>query len=161
LVTTALYPGSFDPLHLGHLAVVEQAARSFDHVVVAVLGNPQKRSGMFPIPERIRLAEAATAHLSNVRCVGHHGLTVDVARAEHADVLVRSAHKDAAQEWSMAAMNETMSGIPTFFATPDSTTRAISASLVRLLVTSGKYEAARQLVPDAVRRAIEERLPDE
>ena len=158
-MTTALYPGSFDPLHLGHLTVVEQAARTFEQVVVAVLGNPQKQSGMFAIPERIRLAEAATAHLGNVRCVGYHGLVVDLARVEQADVLVRSAHKDSAHERSMAAMNETMSGIPTFFVTTDSTTRGISASLVRELVTSGRLDAALRLVPEAVSLAIEQRGP--
>ena len=156
-MTTALYAGSFDPLHLGHLAVVEHAARAFDEVILAVLGNPEKASGMFAIPERIRIAELATAHLRNVRCLGYDGLTIDLARAEHAEVLVRSAHKDAGHERSMAAMNETMSSISTFFVTPDPTTFNISSSVVRALITHGKFDAALQLVPEPARTAIRER----
>lgn len=157
-MATALYAGSFDPLHLGHLAVIEHAARAFDHLIVAVLGNPQKPSGMFAIPERLRIAETATAHLTNVRCVGYHGLTIDLARAEHADVLVRSAHKDAGHERSMAAMNKAMANIPTVFATPDPSTRGISSSLVRELITGGKLHLGLRLVPEPARTSIREHI---
>jgi pantetheine-phosphate adenylyltransferase len=155
-VTTALYPGSFDPLHLGHLAIIERTARVCDDVLVAVLGNPAKPSGMFAIPERIRMAEAATAHLGNVRCVGHQGLAVDAVRAEHADVLVRSGHRDTRYEWSMAAMNDALAEIPTLFVPPDPATSNISSSIVRQLVRHGEHDAALRLVPRAVRVAIEE-----
>ena len=153
-MATALYAGSFDPVHRGHLRIIEQAARMFDEVVVAVLGNPAKPSGMFAIPERIRMVEAATAHLGNVRCVGHHGLAVDIARTVHADVLVRAAHKEIGHERSMAAMNEVLSGIPNFVACPHPTTRHISSSLVRQLVMAGRDDAALQLVPPPVAAAI-------
>lgn len=150
----ALYAGSFDPLHLGHLSVIERTAGVFDEVIVAVLGNPAKRSGLFAIAERVRMIEAATAHLANVRCKTHQGLAVDAASAEHADVLVRSAHKDTGHERSMAAMNESMSGIGTCFAMPDAATSGISSSLVRELLTKGKREAALRLVPPAVGERI-------
>jgi pantetheine-phosphate adenylyltransferase len=131
--------------------VAEQAAVIFDQVLVAVVGNPQKRSGMFPIPLRIQMVELATAHLSNLRCIGHDGLTVDLFRAEGADVLIRCAHKDTGNERSMAAINDATGGVPTFFATPDPAARTISSSLVRGLLSTGDVEAAGQLVPSAAR----------
>lgn len=126
----------------------------FDEVVVAVLGNPAKRSGLFSIPQRVELVAAATAHFGNVRCVGFHGSTVDLARAEGTDVLVRAAHKETANERSMAAVNEQVSGIQTFFASPDPATWTISSSAVRGLVAAGEIEAAAELVPADVRAAI-------
>jgi len=152
----ALYPGSFDPFHLGHLAVVEQVAPGFDVVVVAVVGNPQKASGMFQIPQRVRMAEVATAHLSNVRCVAYQGLTVDLLRAEGADVVIRCAHKDTGSERSMAAMNEVTAGVRTFFAVPDPAVRGISSSLVRELLSTGELAAAMHLVPAATHAALRE-----
>ena len=152
----ALYPGSFDPFHLGHLAVVEQVAPGFDVVVVAVVGNPQKASGMFQIPQRVRMAEVATAHLSNVRCVAYQGLTVDLLRAEGADVVIRCAHKDSGSERSMAAMNEVTAGVRTFFAVPDPAVRGISSSLVRELLSTGELAAAMHLVPAATHAALRE-----
>lgn len=147
----ALYPGSFDPFHLGHLAVVEEAAHTFDEVIVAVVGNPEKPSGLLPIPDRIQLTRMATGHLDNVSCLGYHGLTVDLVRAVGAEVLIRCAHKDTGTERSMAAMNEAAAGVATFFATPDPGVRIISSSLIRSLVTSGETHAAMQLVPAAAR----------
>ena len=150
----ALYPGSFDPFQLGHLAVVEEAAHTFDEVIVAVIGNPEKPSGLLPIPERIHLARMATGHLDNVRSLGYHGLTVDLVRAEGVEVLIRCAHKDSGDERSMAAMNEAAAGVATFFATPDPGVRIISSSLIRGLVTSGETQAAMQLVPRAARSLL-------
>ena len=151
---SALYPGSFDPFHLGHLSVVEQAAAIFDEVVVAVLGNSRKQSGLLPIPDRVRLARHATAHLSNVRCVSSSALTVDLARIEDVEFLVRSGHKEAGHEGTMAVMNQRLSGIRTVFAAPEARTRAISSSLVRDLIARGNIHAAIELVPPQVGRAL-------
>jgi pantetheine-phosphate adenylyltransferase len=155
-VTAVLYPGSFDPFHLGHLNVVEQAAGIFDEVIVGVLGNPRKRSGLFAIADRVRLAEAATEHLRNVRCVWSKGLTIDLARREGADFLVRSGHKESGDESTMAAMNERMSGIRTVFAAADPGTRTISSGRVRDLMARGVTDAAVQLVPPVVGHVLEE-----
>ena len=155
LVATALYPGSFDPFHLGHLNVVEQVARIFDEVVVGVLGNPRKPSGLFTLDDRVRLVEAATAHLTNVRCVSSDKLTIDMAACEGAVVLVRSGHKDARHESTMAATNEQMSGIQTLFAAADPNLRTISSSLVRDLMSRGHTGDAARLVPPPVGRALE------
>jgi pantetheine-phosphate adenylyltransferase len=153
-VAVALYAGSFDPIHLGHLGVIEQAARSYDGVVVAVVANPQKPVGFFRPEERLRLVQEATAHLESVRAVRFHGLTVDLARSEGATVLVRSAHKERASELSMAAMNQVLTGIPTAFVPAGAATRTISSSLVRQLIASGDLAAARELVPPCVAEAL-------
>jgi pantetheine-phosphate adenylyltransferase len=151
---TALYPGSFDPFHLGHLEITEQAARSFDEVVVAVLGNPQKPSGMFAIPERLNLVSASVAHLANVRCVAFSGLTVELAKTEDAAVIVRAAHQDLRVERLMADANERMTGIATLFAAPEPTTATISSTMIRSLIACGKTAAAAALVPPAVATAL-------
>jgi pantetheine-phosphate adenylyltransferase len=155
-VTAVLYAGSFDPFHLGHLNVVEQAAGIFDEVIVGVLGNPRKQSGLFAIADRVRLAAAATGHLRNVRCVWSRGLTIDLARSEGADFLVRSGHKESGDESTMAAMNEKISGLRTVFAAADPRTRTISSGRVRDLMSRGDTEAAVHLVPPVVGSALEE-----
>jgi pantetheine-phosphate adenylyltransferase len=150
----ALYAGSFDPVHLGHLVVIESAARLYEQVVVAVVANPKKAHGMFTIHERVRLLTEATAHLPTVRTRHFEGLTVDLARNEGADVLVRAAHKETADEFSMAAMNLITADIPTTFVPADALTRTISSSLVRQLVDAGQIVAAQELVPTCVRQAL-------
>ena len=128
----------------------------FQEVVVAVLANPKKAGGMFTIDERVRFLTRATAHLPTVRARYFEGLTVDLARAEGAHVLVRAAHKDTADELSMAAMNLIIAEIPTIVVPADPQTRTISSSLVRQLVDAGQIAAAQELVPACVRQALVE-----
>jgi pantetheine-phosphate adenylyltransferase len=153
-MTTALYAGSFDPVHLGHLSIIERAARAFDEVVVAVLGNPNKRSGLFTIEERVGLITEATSHLVGVRVVAHHGLTVDVAAAVGASVLVRSAHKDHSDELTMAATNERMTGVLTAFIPADPATAWISSTIVRRAVADGRLDDVGPLVPACVQQHL-------
>jgi pantetheine-phosphate adenylyltransferase len=150
----ALYAGSFDPVHLGHLGVIESAARLYQQVVVAVVANPKKAQGLFTVSERVRLLTDATAHLPTVRTRHFEGLTVDLARDEGAHVLVRSAHKETADELSMAAMNLITADIPTTLVPADQLTRTISSSLIRQLVAAGHIAAAQELVPACVRQAL-------
>jgi pantetheine-phosphate adenylyltransferase len=157
VVASALYPGSFDPAHLGHLSVIARAAHTFDEVVVAVIGNPSKRSGMFSIAERIAMLEDAVSAHPNVRCTTHHGLTVDAARANGCDVVIRTGHKDRADEWSMLAMNELMSGVRTTFIPPDPELFHLSSSLVRSLVGGGELAEAEVLVPAPVAAVLRTR----
>ena len=150
----ALYAGSFDPVHLGHLSVVERSAAMFDHVTVAVIGNPTKRTGMFSVAHRVQLLAEATSHLPNVDCVGHRGLTVDAVAQLGADGIVRTGHKDHDDEWAMLAMNEMVSGCKTFFVPPAPDVAHLSSSLVRDLVSSGRSEDAGKLVPPSVAAAL-------
>jgi pantetheine-phosphate adenylyltransferase len=153
-VPVGLYAGSFDPIHLGHLGVIERASKTYDSVVVGVLANPDKPRGMFRPGERVRLVEEATRHLDNVSCHHFYGLTVDLARSVGATVLIRAAHKELHMELLMAAMNLRLAGIRTVMVPASTQTRMISSSVVRQLVASGQLGAAQDLVPARVALAL-------
>ena len=107
-MTVALYAGRFDPVTNGHLDIVERAAKIFDNVVVGVAAS---RSTIFSLEERIELFEQAVAEigLTNVRTTAISGLTVDEAKSQGAQVLVRGLRAgDFAYEFDMALMNRNM-----------------------------------------------------
>jgi pantetheine-phosphate adenylyltransferase len=155
-VATALYAGSFDPVHLGHVNKIEQAARCFERVVVGVMTNPRKRPGMFTATDRLRLLREATNHLANVTATSFDGLTVDLARMVGADVLVRAAHKEGRSEYQMAAINYEVGAIRTVFFPASPNTVAVSSSIIRTLTLTGRLDAARHLVPPGVGHALTE-----
>jgi pantetheine-phosphate adenylyltransferase len=105
----ALYPGSFDPLTLGHLDLIERGAALFDGLVVAVLQNPSK-SPAFPLERRLAQIQEATAHLAGVEVRSFDGLTVDVARACDAGVILRGlrAMSDFEFELQLAHTNKSL-----------------------------------------------------
>jgi len=152
-VTVALYPGSFDPFHLGHLSVVERAALLFDRLVIAVMSNPAK-TGFLSIDQRVALLQRCTNHLGNVRCVSHDGLTVDAVAAERADLIVRALGKEAAAEYEMAAMNVMVSGIRTIFVASEPTTARISSTVVRSMVAAGRLDKLSAVVPGPVSEVL-------
>lgn len=158
-VTRALYPGSFDPLHLGHVSVIETAAAMFDHVVVAVVGNPGKRRGLFALQDRAALIEQATASLANVSCEVHRGLTADAVRANGCDVVIRTGHKDEGDEWSMLAVNAFVAGTETCFLPPPPELQFLSSSLVRSLLANGRLSDAERFVPPPVAAALRASRP--
>jgi pantetheine-phosphate adenylyltransferase len=149
----AAYPGSFDPLHLGHMSVIDRASTDFDEVVVLVLANPAKPH-LLSTAQRVELVSASTAHLGNVRAIGHDGLTVDGARATGAGVLIRNAGKELRLERTMAATNERLSGLPTLLLPPEPTTAAISSTFVRALLAQRRYDDLEPLVPRPVHLAL-------
>src|SRR5579863_3042106 len=104
-VRVGLYGGSFDPVHLGHMAVITTAREQLDRLVVVVAGNSQKKTGFYTVDERVDLLSTACRSLGNVSVVSHHGLLADIARLVGADVLVRSAGKEHSDEKGMAHLN--------------------------------------------------------
>lgn len=97
-MTRALYPGTFDPLHNGHLDVVTRASRLFDEVLLAVYDAPPKKL-LFSTEERVALATEAVAHMDNIKVVSYTGLTVEVARQHDAQVIVRGLRNVADFEY--------------------------------------------------------------
>ncbi len=106
---TALYPGTFDPVTLGHLDVATRAARLFDRLVVGVYDAPPKNV-LFSTEERVELFREAARHLRNVEVLPYTGLTVDFARRIDAKVIIRGirAFDDFLYEYEMALMNAKM-----------------------------------------------------
>ena len=102
----AVYPGTFDPVHNGHVDITRRAAALFDELIVAVYDRPSKRI-VFPTEERVAMCRQAFSGLPSVRVMGYSGLTVDFARQVGAEVMVRGlrALSDFEFEFQMAHMN--------------------------------------------------------
>ena len=105
-MVVALYPGSFDPVTVGHVDIVARASALFDEVVVSVYDTPSK-SLLFTTNERVELLERACEHLPNVRVIKYSGLTIRFARDIGAEVIVRGLRSgvDFEYEFEMAFMN--------------------------------------------------------
>jgi len=138
-VRTALCPGSFDPVTLGHLDIIERSCRHFDEVIVAVIRNPQKTGSLFSLEDRQQMLKEATQHLSNIRIQFFKGLLVDFAREHGVNAIVKGlrAVSDFDQELQMAQMNQRLSGIDTFFLSTSPQHSFLSSSLVREVARFG------------------------
>ena len=148
-------PGSYDPVTLGHLDVVDRASELFDEVVVAVLHNPDK-SGTFTVAERVDLLRQVLAGRERVRVAEFGGrLLVDVCRELGARHVVKGLRggSDFDYELPMALMNRHLSGLETVFVTADPRLSHVSSSLVRQVNAYGGDVSG--LVPDVVRDALQ------
>ena len=157
----ALIPGSFDPVHNGHLEVIERAARLFDEVVVAALRNPQKSEAMFELDERQTMLEESLAHVANVRIVSVSTLVVNVAESVGASAIVKGlrAVSDFENELQMAQMNKQLSGVETMFIPTSSAHSFISSRLLREVARFGGDVTA--FVPQVVALRLQEKFADE
>jgi len=160
-VRIALIPGSFDPVHNGHLEVIERAARLFDEVVVAALRNPQKSEAMFELDERQTMLEESLAHVANVRIVSVSTLVVNVAESVGASAIVKGlrAVSDFENELQMAQMNKQLSGVETMFIPTSSAHSFISSRLLREVARFGGDVTA--FVPQVVALRLQEKFADE
>jgi len=153
----AMYPGTFDPITLGHEDLVRRACRLFDRVVVAIAANPGKEP-MFSLDERVALATEALAKIDNVEVTGYEGLTVDFARQNDLAVIVRGlrAISDFEYEFQLANMNRHLTDeVETAFLTPTEKYTYISSSLVREIASMGGDIS--EFVPPNVRKLLLER----
>ena len=150
----AIYPGSFDPVTMGHLDVVRRASGMFARVVMAIVGNPAKKP-LISLAERIHLVEESVHDLSNVEIEAFEGLTVDLARKRRATVIIRGlrAMSDFENEFAMAQMNKRLApGINTVFLTAGLEYHFLSSGMIKELAALGGNIAG--LVPEPVQHYL-------
>ena len=155
---SAIYPGSFDPVTLGHWDLIQRAAKLVDRLVVAVLHNPAKTSA-FSVEERVAMLKELVAPLPQVEVTSFHGLLVDFAKAENAQVIVRGvrAFSDFEYEFQMALMNRKLApDLETVFLMPKEKYSAVSSRFVREI--GGMGGNLSELVPESLRERIADKL---
>ena len=138
-MSKVIYPGTFDPITIGHLDLVERAARIFDEVVIAVAESPKKKP-LFDLKDRVRLAEDSTAHLHNVSVTGFSSLLAHFLEDQKATVILRGlrAVSDFEYEFQMANMNRVLApSVESLFLTPAEQYSYISSTLVREIASLG------------------------
>ena len=156
-MTIAIYPGSFDPITLGHVDIITRASRIFDRIIMAVAVNPKKKT-LFDMAERVRLIREAVGNLSNVTIEAFDGLTVTFAKQHGAQVIIRGlrAVSDFELEFQMGQMNKTLyPELETLFMMAKLDYTFLSSTLVKEVVMLGGDVSA--LVPQAVQVALHEK----
>jgi len=151
-LTTAIYPGSFDPITNGHLDVLERASKIFKKVIIAVLVNPNKNS-FLSTETKVTLIKESVSHLNNVEVDSFMGLTVEYAKAKNANVLIRGlrAVSDFEYEMQMAQINQNLGPqLDTIFLITKVENNFVSSSIVKEISLLGGDIS--QFVPEQVNR---------
>jgi pantetheine-phosphate adenylyltransferase len=146
---TAIFPGSFDPLTLGHVDVIQRALPLFDHLVIAIGVNADKKY-MYSLEERKKIILDTFRGIPNIEVVHYEGLTVDFCQKIGAQFILRGLRNPADFEFekAIAHTNRTLSDIETVFLLTASATSFISSSIVRDVIRNhGDYS---KLVPESV-----------
>lgn len=154
----AIYPGSFDPVTNGHIDIIERAAKKMDHLIVAVLNNPSKKS-LFDLDEKIILLKEVTKHIPNVEIDSFSGLLTDYALKRDCTNMVRGlrAVSDFEYEMQMALVNNKMfPEIETFFMVSSGEYAYLSSSIVREVAEFGGNISF--FVPKVVEEALEKKF---
>lgn len=153
-MSTAIYPGSFDPLTNGHLDVITRASKMFDKVIVGVLKNSAKNAA-FSTEERVEFIKRTTRGLPNVTAEGFSGLLVDFARHHNSNVIVKGlrAVSDFEYEFQMAMANKSQrEEIETLFLTTSKEYMFLSSSIVKEIARYGGN--LKELVPPEIEEDI-------
>lgn len=153
----AMYPGSFDPIHNGHVEVISMAARLFDEVVVVAMYNPAKPDGFFTLDEREAMIAESFAQHPNISTARSDGLAVEAAATLGVDAIVKGLRgvADFEVEMQMAATNRAVTGIETVFLPTMPATSFISSRFIREIAKRGG--SVLDLVPEPVENRLAER----
>ena len=146
----AVFPGSFDPITLGHLDIVERSIPLFDEIIIGVGTNSEKKY-MFSLKKRIDFIEETFSNYNKISVSQYEGLTIDFCKKIQADFIIRGLRNPADFEFekAIAHTNRKLSGIETVFLLTAAKTSFISSSIVREIISNqGDYT---QLVPSSVR----------
>jgi pantetheine-phosphate adenylyltransferase len=158
---TAICPGAYDPVTNGHIDVIKRAAQIFDRIVVGVVGNPQHKSPLFPIEERVAFLKDAVAPIPNVEVDVFKELVVEFARRWDAKVIVKGLRVISDFEWEfqMNQLNRTLAPeIETVYVMASPQVSFVSSSGVKEIASFGGN--VQELVPEAVARRLREMFPD-
>ena len=156
-----MYPGTFDPITLGHEDLVRRSSRLFDTVVVAIASDTGSKTPMFSVEERLEMARSALRDIENVDVRRYSGLTVDFARENQLQVILRGlrAVSDFEYEFQLATMNRHLvDDVETLFLTPDERYNFVSSTLVREVAQLGGDIS--QFVSPEVNQALARRLTE-
>src|SRR5205823_9451587 len=149
----------FDPVHNGHVDVIQRSLQIFDELIVAVVANPSKQP-LFSVKERLEMIDEATSELSNFRIVAFDGLLIDLVARERADCIVRGirAVSDFEYEFQMALMNRKLrSTVETVFLMPHEKYTYISSRLIKEVASFGT--SVTGMVPPIVEKRLAEKFP--
>ena len=134
-MTKVLYPGSFDPMTKGHMNIVDQASELFDEVIIAVMQNPLKKSGMFTLEERMEIIKELYQKMNNVRVISASGAAVDVALLNECKAIIRGLRSlsDYDYEVQLQQMNKEISNnkVNTICLFADKEYQFVSSSMVK------------------------------
>ena len=157
-MTKVLYPGSFDPIHNGHVELIETAAHLFDEVVVATMRNPQKGEPLFTLDEREQMIQESLSHLDNIEVMSFAKLVVDVAADVGADFIIKGLRStiDFESEISQAQINLNVSGVHTVFIPSASASSAIASKYIREIARFGGDVSS--MVPEPVARRLRKKF---
>ena len=157
---TAICPGSYDPVTNGHIDVIQRAAKIFDRVVVGVVGNPQHKTALLPIEERVALLREAVAPIPNAEVDVFKELVVEFARRWEATVIVKGLRviSDFEYEFQMNQLNRTLAPeIETLYVMSSPQFSFVSSSGVKEIASFGG--TVDEFVPAAVARRLKELFP--
>jgi pantetheine-phosphate adenylyltransferase len=160
-MTTAIYPGSYDPVTFGHVDVIRRAAGIFDRVVVGVVGNPQHKTPMFSLDERVAFLKEALVEVENVEVDVFSELVVDFARKWNAKIIVKGLRVISDFEWEfqMNQLNRTLAPeVETVYVMASPQVSFVSSSGVKEIAAFGGN--VDELVPEVVARRFRELFPD-
>jgi pantetheine-phosphate adenylyltransferase len=160
-VITAIYPGTYDPVTNGHVDVIRRAAEIFDRVVVGVVGNPQHKTPMFTLDERVAFLRETLDGLDNVELDVFSELVVDFARKWDAKVIVKGLRVISDFEWEfqMNQLNRTLApDVETVYVMASPSVSFVSSSGVKEIASFGGQ--VDELVPEPVARRFRELFPD-
>jgi pantetheine-phosphate adenylyltransferase len=159
MATRAMYPGTFDPITLGHEDLIRRAAKVFDTVVVAIAADTGSKAPMFSLEERVDMAREVIGDIAGVEVTGYQGLTIKYAEDHGLDVIIRGlrAVSDFEYEFQLASMNRQLTeAVETVFLTPTTEYTFISSSLVKEVASLGG--AVSEFVSPVIEEALLKRV---
>lgn len=157
-LSAAVFPGSFDPLTNGHLDIITRGLKIFDKIVIAVVGNPDKKT-LFSVEERLKLIRIEFKEYGNsVQVESFSGLLVDFLRHEHVKVIIRGlrAISDFDYEAQLALVNRNLGDVETCFLVATEENAYISSSMVKQIAEFGG--SVSRFVPQSIEEALQEKF---